>query len=497
MAKITGTINGGTPPYSIVVRKVGETTGNRCTSGCNGFPLTFTEDEGNNSYYFRITDSSEEPCVLDSREIGGGMSNVNCTVVQPSYNTQIIPPTCINGVRSNAVLRLTNILNGTRYKVCYNTVSMNCASCSESDGFITGSSLDIILEDPETSGNQGVLLRVYKDEFCTNYKEFFTTITYSTCVSGETPNFAAAVIQPTCSLENGGTVVNAILKLSNISDASRYKICYNSSTFSTECEASCTSSDGVIVGMSSDITIPSPAEGSTQTNTIRVFNGNGCDKYRDYTFSISSPRCSSNETTLAAIDILFSKGSSTCSNNPIPRTVDFDMYFILNTPEMIENNQKSVSRGTLERNIPNGNDVPNVFASASIDLNCISGTGFYRWFFNLSLLRAKYPTVNIFTFDLFAKRTVGTSNPEISVKMSKQKGVAMTRVSSPQLVDCENHAVGAGIINNTDVSRTPCYLGNSTTYETKIYYGTADVGFKKIGTLSFNMSLNTHNWTSF
>jgi hypothetical protein len=165
VASINGNLT-GSAPFGIVVRKIGEESGNRCTANCNSFPLEFTADPGTHEYYFIVTDALG--CVTDSRNIVGGVSNVNCDVVQPEFTYIYNPPVCISGNYSTASVALNNITNAVRYKVWY---SEDFTGCETSTGFLNSSSAVINLITPNTpSTTKPFWIRVYKDATCNVYK---------------------------------------------------------------------------------------------------------------------------------------------------------------------------------------------------------------------------------------------------------------------------------------------------------------------------------------
>lgn len=524
MAVIDATISGGTAPYSIVVRKLGETTGNRCTGDCDSFPVEFTEDTGNHQYYFIVTDSGTPVCTVDSRGLNGGIGSVDCTVTTPNFNAVLVQPTCLpNGQYTVPSINLTSIVNATRYKVCYNTVTMDCAACTVSDGTITGTSMSIPLTINNVPGNTGVLLRVYKDNTCVGYKEFFATIVKPVCTGVDVPDFAAQVEQPYCSTERNGTPQPAVLKLTNIVNATRYKICYNSSTFS--CGGDCTSSDGLISGTTATINIPAPAEGIEQVNTIRVFNGAGCTNYKDYTMSaIRSPKCSTNELTQMDLSLLIyptgEQGFAKC-DQPDTYHIAYDMYITPNTPGMSENGTQVRTGSGAQRTLPTGNDVPNIFVAASYKPLCsLSGNEstwpgtnvqsvFHRWVFNLSGMKAKYPLINEFIFDVYALKTKnlpGAYDPNvIRPRINAFTGVKIIK---------EPYSLGA-----QDAKRDPLYDGSScwrqgacgagnccpdpydiftNTQNTipDVIYNDAVSGSRKIGTIRYNFTTNKVTWST-
>lgn len=489
MAELNGTITGNAP-FSFVVRKVGETTGNRCTGSCSSFPIEFTHDSGNHQYYFIVTDADE--CVVDSRNIPNGTGTVNCDVVQPNFDYEFTQPVCLEGdVYQAGVIHLTNITNATRYKICYNTTTMDCGDCTVSTGTISGSSINITVDTPTVPTSRGVFLRVYNGVDCVAYRDHFETMITPNCVAPDAPDFDAQILQPYCSSEFGGTPQNATLRLTNIINSSRYKICYNSTVFSAECNSNCTSSDGVISGTAKDIEITSPSEGITQDNVIRVYNGSGCSNYIDFPFKVRTPKCSVDEISYATISFQVFSYIATCDDVSTYPT-RYDMYLTPNTIGLESiNGVKSKIGNTSERNLPNGNDVPNVYISAGFKESCVFSTNpstptkvesiFYRFAINLALLKANFPSVNTFTFDAFALRTKTSGVQDENIIRVRRNTIPGVRMIN------QLHAN-----NSLDAFRDPPYIGETFTEDT--IYNTAISGVRKIGTLSFNYTTNLLTW---
>ena len=504
MGEILGTMSGGTPPISIVVRKVGETSGNRCIGSCNSFPVEFTEDEGNNSYYFIATDS--EGCIVDSRNIVGGVGNINCAETQPSFNAVIVQPVCEDEGYTQAILQLTDIVDGARYKICYNSLIFDCASCTDTDGVISGSSINIPLSTPVVPTSRSVLIRVYKDSTCDSFKEWFGTIITPTCEGQDSPDFSAEAIQPFCSLELGGTPQNAVLKLRDVVNGTRYKICYNTTSFNCDCN----SSDGFITGSSIDIPLTPPSEGVVQNVVVRVFNGSSCNFYKDFLFSMRSPRCSQGELTLMNLDLqYFFYDLGPICNQPNTYDVAYDFYVTPNTPGMSENGTPVRTGNTAQRTLPTGNDVPNTYVAASFKMLCGNpgtagssiGNGFHRFTWNMSYLKSKYPAINEFVFDVYANQTKNLYNTPttntIRPRINAFTGIAMTK----QLYSNDAHDASRlppdyiGVSCNSQSCPSSPLIGNTTTSIPDFKYKTSVNGMRKIGTIRYSYNTNKATWT--
>lgn len=100
-----------------------------------------------------------------------------------------------------------------------------------------------------------------------------------------TPTFTSEVIQPTCS---GNLLTVGRVRIFNAGSSTRYKVSY-SATFTAD---NCASSDGIInQGADTIINIFPPNPGQSYPVTIRVYDGNGCDSYKDIFFTQTSPVC--------------------------------------------------------------------------------------------------------------------------------------------------------------------------------------------------------------
>lgn len=98
----------------------------------------------------------------------------------------------------------------------------------------------------------------------------------------------APVELPSCA--NGDIVSGLNVTLLNVQNADRYRYCFGS--FGAPCVFNCGDYDGFLVnGQHNTIVIPSPAEGTTQLITIRIYNGSNCDLYHDIQFTIYIPYC--------------------------------------------------------------------------------------------------------------------------------------------------------------------------------------------------------------
>lgn len=396
------------------------------------------------------------------------------TVYIPTYSFEVVQPRCNEFGLTPGYVRLYNINNATRYKICDSTAVFNCTNCESSDGeIVAGADKTIYIFPPNPGSSKTTTIRVYNGPGCETYLDFNFSHTSPVC-GGNKPSLKSSVLQPYCDGDNN--IVNATMKLTEISSATRYKVCYDTLVFNC---SDCFLSTGAIPGNQIDITLDSPAAGLNRNGVVRVFNGNACDDFTDVIFQLSSPICNSNQITMAVLDYRMNSETSGSCENP---STDFNMYVTPNTPGVAENGQRSQVRGGVLRNLPNGGIVPDVLISAALKLACAPGP-FYRWAFNLSLFKAKYPGINVFTFDIFAERINGTST-YLAPQTNTFSGVRMVY-----------QVYGDNPTDSNDAFRDPRYDGVFTTRPVHTY-NTTITGFRKIGTMSFNVSTNAVTFTN-
>jgi hypothetical protein len=319
------------------------------------------------------------------------------------------------------------------------------------------------------------------------------------------PSFQWEFLQPYCSSVTGGSIVNGTLKLKNIVNGTRYKICYGSQTFSPACNANCATSDGFIIGTTSDIPIIAPAQGQSQYVTVRVYNGDGCTGYTDISFGQYSQRCSADETSMIIVDLRMNMTNVPPNITPcaVPANIlyDYNFYAQVTNLEIAENNQKAtIKTDVSQRNVPNNNEVPNMFISAAKSLGCGPGP-FYRFGFNISNLKAAYPATTVFTFDIYVEKRVGGSGGTctggscsvITPQTNMFKGVRLIKQDYPA-VTSPPAAYNANCCFS-DFFREPLYNGDSIIRPGHIY-NHAITGYRKLGTLTFNYGNNTTSWAT-
>jgi len=483
MASVNLSIVGGVAPFQIKVTRWDEGT-DRFISYFGGL-LEFTHETSNQNIQYVVEVKDQLNCIQYKTFV------LNCGVIPlPEFTVSLIQPVC-NGTGGYipARLELSNITNIVRYKLCYDQTTFDsCGDCLISSGNINTSSLTIPLDTPNIPATRNIFLRGYSDATCNNWIQFGGSITTPVCGDPlNDPDFQYTLIQPYCSQANGGVPVNAVLKLTNLTNATRYKICYDSTTFNSICESSCSSSDGIITGSSIDIPIVPFAVAGTRNVTVRIFNGSGCSAKKDVSFSIVSSDCSANQITFLNLDYKINKdlGSNLCST---PILNDYDMYLTLNTPGVAENGQKALNRSLTEKDIPNNKQVPNVFIAASNDMNFGPGA-FYRWQINLLELKAKYPSINVFTFDVYAKRTIGVAtNPQyaqLTPQYNLFSGVSMNK-RTPATGCTSNFK------NATDAERNPYYSQTGGIVTPGMHtYNFANPDNRKIATFTFDTTQTT------
>lgn len=305
------------------------------------------------------------------------------------------------------------------------------------------------------------------------------------------PDYTYTLLQPYCSV--GDNVVQpATLNLTNIVNTIRYKICYNSSTFTSGCNSSCTTSDGTITGTTASISLTAPTQGNSYPVTIRFLATSGCDTYSDLVLNLSTPNC--NDASVVFVDLQTNATDSfgKICDNPSTYPVTYDFYFTPNTTGLETiNGLQSIVGTSSNRNLPNGNEVPDVYISAAFKPSCGGGasaglainTIFYRFVFNFSKLKADFPSVTSYTFDLYSNRTkntaTGGSPNSIFVTKSAFPGVRMVKELQSN--------------NSVDAYRFPSKTAATTTHT--VVYNSAVSGFRKVATMTYVYSTNTLTFT--
>lgn len=105
-------------------------------------------------------------------------------------------------------------------------------------------------------------------------------------VSIPDPNFNATLIQPKC--KSDGSYEPARLELTNITNATRWKTCYNSVSF--DCDV-CTATDGVITSSTQTIQLLTPTVPTSRFFIVRLYNGTGCTDYKEFSGTIITTTC--------------------------------------------------------------------------------------------------------------------------------------------------------------------------------------------------------------
>lgn len=312
------------------------------------------------------------------------------------------------------------------------------------------------------------------------------------------PSYTLAISQSTCS---GLVASNATVTITGATYANKVKYCQGDS-FSCD-NLTCSSGTTVMSG-SAILSIPPPPAGVSQPYVIRVYNTiNGdCDCYTDTKITLLNKGCDNPSwISVANADFQFYfntlTGAVRCGELSTYNTL-FDFYVRCTTVGMVENTQQSSFLPTYNRYIPTGVSIPNSFVVSGLGYSCASyidssglpaspGVGvqiqsaFVRFGFNTTKLRHSYPAINVFTFDVYAKRT-------------KNGGGIFSNVIRPLI----NTFVGTTTIelnppiNLVDFGRNPGDPGTNLPIADVIYSGST---FAKIGTLTYNKSANTFTFT--
>lgn|GEM_PF-3626646 len=186
--RIIGTeLANGTPPYIINVTEVSDPTTERFLDRAGSF-VFYNPIEGAATYKVKFTDANG---CMDEDEI-----SITCNPTAPTFDSSIVQPVCNGTNLTPGNVRLSNVSNGTRYKVCYNN-TFTCGDCGASDGFVNQTGDTVIGIFPAPQGQtQNVVIRVYNGDSCDVYTDFPAALVSPTCASGCTLTFT--INTPTC-----------------------------------------------------------------------------------------------------------------------------------------------------------------------------------------------------------------------------------------------------------------------------------------------------------
>ncbi len=118
----------------------------------------------------------------------------------PTFNAASAQPTCVNNVIVNGSVTLSNVVAGSRWKICYNP-TFNCANCGTSDGQIVNGGAVIPVVAPAAGQNKQFVIRVYNGPSCISYKDYVGSHTAPSC------DTSGVIVTPQAVLLNqyGGT----------------------------------------------------------------------------------------------------------------------------------------------------------------------------------------------------------------------------------------------------------------------------------------------------
>ena len=172
-------------PTSISIKAAGDNT-ERFTSRAGAF-LFFTVKPGTHIYKLQVSNAD---CTV-SHEMA-----LTCGDSAPTFNSQITQPFCIGTTLNVGNVRIFDVFNATRYKVCY-SATFTCDNCASSDGVINQSGdTTINIFPPNPGQSYPVTIRVFNGNSCDNYKDIFFTMTSPVC--GSTCNLTFTLTNPTC-----------------------------------------------------------------------------------------------------------------------------------------------------------------------------------------------------------------------------------------------------------------------------------------------------------
>lgn len=201
--------------------------------------------------------------------------NVNVKLFGNETNNE-----CCSSEEANVDLRNCNLIVNTTSVQCNGVVLISMSNYAEPVTFSVKLFGDTVERFLERAGNLLSVSVLYGAP-----RTYVITATDANGCTDET-TFELECIQPTYNVDvinqscSGETEVVGSIRLFDVQNGTRYKICYDS----TACFTNCSVSDGVI-NLSGDTIIPLTiaAPSTARYVTIRVYNGSGCDLYRDYT----------------------------------------------------------------------------------------------------------------------------------------------------------------------------------------------------------------------
>ena len=294
------------------------------------------------------------------------------------------------------------------------------------------------------------------------------------------PTLNYSVAQPYCS---GATLSSATISLTNINNATRYKIC-NASTFN--CLGICTQSDGTIDSTQKNIVIPTVNNLLPDNVTIRIYNGDGCEDYLDIFVKLYNQDCASPEITHISFDMIVPQWSQSLCEQPTTYQTTYNMYAKLVATGVTQSGQTAVVGGGAARTIPAGVATPDAYLMAAIKPSCGSPANpgstmnviFYRFAANLNKLYADHPGLEELSIEMWGERTKsGGPTPDIITAASNVFAGVRTIYN----------LLSNGSI---DFSRDPLYPGSNNQSDVITYDGNT-AGFRKLCTYVFNKANQT------
>lgn len=130
-----------------------------------------------------------------------------------------------------------------------------------------------------------------------------------TCGSAAIYFAIGSITQPVCS---NGVLANAVVNITGIQNADRYKLITNGSYVNS---GECTSPDGTWSGSTGTVTLPAPAAGTSVTYTIRAYNGAYCYAWYDQQVTVTSPSCNARPAGASSCPLSYSKLTGDAYNN--------------------------------------------------------------------------------------------------------------------------------------------------------------------------------------
>lgn len=141
----------------------------------NIFWFTYTPIDASLEFTVKVTDANG--CILEKA------ATMSCPT--PTFDVDFTGGGCSGSTPLPYNVRLYNVVNGTRYKVCYSDSFAPCINdCNSSDGSIViGGDTNIAIPAPTSIGYKVVTIRVFTNTQCMQYRDYSVTVQNFGCAT--------------------------------------------------------------------------------------------------------------------------------------------------------------------------------------------------------------------------------------------------------------------------------------------------------------------------